>query len=180
MRNGPDLWLSILAELPKGAVIAGGAVRDFMLGVEPKDIDVFMGPNDWIMDRPPGWHRIDDKDERAVEYRAVSGIESVSHGQRFGYEVDVIEIAVSEFAQKNFGAKPQRFNPEKLVAGFDFAIARSWFDGQIHDTPEAALDRFFRNVTLLHNNRPERSKRRFERFNERMGGTFTYRERPSS
>ena len=43
MQNGPELWNAILDQMPPGAVIAGGAVRDFILGVQPKDIDVFMG-----------------------------------------------------------------------------------------------------------------------------------------
>lgn len=38
-KNGPELWQEIIEKLP-GAVIAGGAVRDYLLGVEPKDIDL--------------------------------------------------------------------------------------------------------------------------------------------
>ena len=42
MANGPDLWRAILAKMPPGSIVAGGAVRDYLLGYEPKDIDVFM------------------------------------------------------------------------------------------------------------------------------------------
>lgn len=40
MQNGPALWLKILSRFPSGAIVAGGAVRDYLLGAEPKDIDV--------------------------------------------------------------------------------------------------------------------------------------------
>jgi len=40
--NGPDLWDAILLKLGPDAYIAGGAVRDYILGTEPKDIDVFL------------------------------------------------------------------------------------------------------------------------------------------
>lgn len=168
MRNGPELWAAILKGLPIGAVIAGGAVRDFMLGVEPRDIDIFMKPDGWIMNRPEGFDRIDDKVERECEYTALgAGIESVSRGQLYGFSIDVIEIET-----------PSPFDAAKLVEGFDFAIARSWFDGQIQDTVEAQLDRYFRCVSLLISTRPERARRRFERFNKRMSGAFTYRDKP--
>ena len=44
--NGPVLWNHLLSyvheHLDKDAVIAGGAIRDFVLGIEPRDIDIFV------------------------------------------------------------------------------------------------------------------------------------------
>lgn len=43
MQNGPKLWREILSSHSPKAIIAGGAVRDYLLGLgEPKDIDIFL------------------------------------------------------------------------------------------------------------------------------------------
>src|SRR5688572_21236605 len=47
MKNGPELWDKILYAVrevyePNYACIAGGAVRDYLLGKPSKDIDVFV------------------------------------------------------------------------------------------------------------------------------------------
>ena len=45
-KNGPELWNQLLGvvgeRITPTCVIAGGAPRDFILGIEPKDIDVFV------------------------------------------------------------------------------------------------------------------------------------------
>src|SRR3546814_17583635 len=59
-----------------------------------------------------------------------------------------------------------------MVERFDFGVARCWYDGEIHDTPEAATDRANKTVTLFLDDRLERSRARFARFNERLGGDW--------
>lgn len=39
--NGPELWRKILAGAPAGSVIMGGAIVDYVLGIQPKDFDVY-------------------------------------------------------------------------------------------------------------------------------------------
>lgn len=172
--NGPDLWRAVLSQMPAGSVIAGGAVRDYLLGIEPKDIDVFTDvaaempvatrrDGDVVAVDPRfGLYRIDNEHERFEEYAALSNIACISSGQLFGRRVDavVMEGMVS-------GAD--------LVAGFDFAINRSWFDGEIHDTPEAAQDRATRTVSLLLTDRLERSVMRFARLHARWGGGWAFK-----
>ena len=42
MNNGPELWKKYLSIFPTDTIVAGGAVRDWMLsGGPPKDIDIF-------------------------------------------------------------------------------------------------------------------------------------------
>src|SRR5687768_10379559 len=52
--NGPELWDKLLEAVkevyePEFCCIAGGAVRDYALGKDPKDIDIFvkMGKEDY-------------------------------------------------------------------------------------------------------------------------------------
>lgn len=172
MANGPELWDMILAQMPPGSVIAGGAVRDYLLGVEPKDIDVFMG--DVALNEAPtqdfyfieafdarvGLMRIDDIYERQEEYAALTDIRCVSTGSLFEHRVDLVDL-------DNFQGGAA------LVEGFDFGLTRCWYDGQLHDTDWARTDRENKTVTLLLNERRERALTRFARFNERMGGDWT-------
>lgn len=166
--NGPDLWNAILARMPVGSVIAGGAVRDYLNGVEPKDIDVFIdiaaeavcvNDGDLLKAHDPrfGLFRIENIYERYEEYAAVSNIACVSSGQMFGHRVDAVVI-------EGFTGGAD------LVAGFDFGLNRVWYDGEIHDTREAYHDRQNNCATLLLTDRVERSIKRFERLNERWGG----------
>lgn len=187
MKNGPELWNAILAQMPPGAVIAGGAVRDYLLGVEPKDIDVFCSVHavtpisyfsgneadvmpDWLpegYDCRHGLFRVDDRHERQEEYTKLNNIAVVSCGTVFEYKVDLIEMNIEAAA----------FNGTDLVADFDFAITRCFYDGtDIFDTIEAAVDRQNKTVTLMIDDRRERSQARFDRFNERRGGGWTYRD----
>lgn len=151
--NGPQLWDEILADLPDGAVIAGGAVRDYLLGVDPKDIDVFIHANEFV--HPAGFEGLGD--EKSAEYDAMNEISIVVRGNIAGFQVDLVGVT---------------FSPDEMVERFDFGIARCWYDGEIHDTPEAAADRANKTVTLLLDDRIERSRARFARFNERMGGDW--------
>jgi hypothetical protein len=176
--NGPDLWNAILSRMPSGSVIAGGAVRDYLLGVEPKDIDVFMGTHAGPCEEPSepanlydiqpasdprfGLFRIDNEHERFEEYAAVSRIACVSSGTMFGFKVDAVII-------EDFAGGPD------LIQEFDFNITRCWFDGEIHDTPEAKRDRDGHCVTLVSDEREARSIARFERLNARWGGGWVLR-----
>jgi hypothetical protein len=171
MENGPDLWTKVLAQFPTGAIIAGGAVRDFLMGVPPKDIDVFL-PASAVKNIPPtegfdfafvdprfGFHRIDSPQLRISEYEGLNNISLVSRGEIEGYTVDLVEFTID-------------FTGQQLVETFDFWINWCWFDGEIHDTPEARNDQFNNEVTLCNEERLERSLVRFERFNARHNGAY--------
>lgn len=181
MNNGPALWTEILKHFPAGAIVAGGAVRDYLLGLEPKDIDVFITAEqanppypepplegDELMefiltrcfDPRMGLGRIDNIYERQEEYKALNNIDLVSSGQLLGYKVDAIVLSDSP-------------TPEEIVADFDFGINQCWFDTEIHDTAAATMDRQTRLIRLYHFDRTERSIARFHRLNERHGGIFS-------
>lgn len=180
--NGPELWDKILAQMPEGSIIAGGAVRDFFLGVEPKDIDVFapmtplvevpliesVDPSafDFTLLEPcigprRGLYRIDNRYERLEEYQALDGIACISCGEAFGVKVDLIEMVSTEL------------DGHELIKTFDFGITRCFYDGRLcWDTPEALFDRDNKTVTMFLSDRRERALKRFDRFNSRMGGQY--------
>lgn len=166
MTGGPDFWRRLLREMPEGAIVAGGAVRDYLLGVEPKDIDVFY-PS-------PAYHAWRVKagtlgfaplgDDRREEYAALPAIDIVERATFEGVTVDAIGIAVTELSA---------FTALGVVQGFDFGITRCWFDANgLHVTDEARNDIAGRKVTLLLTDRLARSQIRFARFNEKTGGDW--------
>lgn len=162
--NGPALWQAILDALPvRSAVIAGGAVRDYLLGVVPKDLDIFLPSEDYGI--PFGFDSLGD--DRREEYAALPIIDVVTRGVIAGHQIDLIGIHGMT-------------DGHQLMETFDFGVTRCWFqDGVIHDTLEAIQDRDRRTVTMLLDDRTERSVQRFERFNERMGGGWVL-VRPSA
>ena len=163
LENGPALWSALLARMPTGSVVAGGAVRDYLLGQPPKDIDIFFdvqmhsSKEDWSGFGPLGL-------DKAAEYDAMNSIAVVQRATFNGLQVDAIGLCLE--------AGP--VTGERVVATFDFGLTRCWYDGEIHDTPEAKADREGKTVTLLLHDRPARAADRFVRFNTRMGGEWTF------
>lgn len=154
MNNGPELWNYILAQIPNG-IIAGGCVRDYLMGVEAKDVDVFV--SDCTYDKFEGW----EAHPEAEEYEAGDHVAFVMQRTLEGVTVDLIGLALKDFSG------------EEIIKTFDFGITRSWYDGEIHDTYEASEDRTNGRITLMIPDRMLRAVRRFERFNERNGNAFT-------
>ena len=179
--TGPDLWKSILSRCPSGSVVAGGAVRDYLLGVEPKDIDVFCTQDaasaeineiDDVSDdgRPS---KVWGPHPEAEEYEGMeTDVSCVVQRTIDGVKVDLVIID-----------HPKEGFVEHLIDSFDFGLAQAWFDGaDIHERPAATTDRVNRTVTCLMDNRPARAWSRFDRFNARNGGDWTptnFPERPT-
>lgn len=163
--NGPLLWTAILASVP-GAVVAGGAVRDYLMGVILKDIDIFVStssPVDFSF-----W----DPHPKAVEYEAGDHVDAVVQRKFGNWTVDLICVSVADSAED-----PRPFG-QKVIETFDFGVTRSYFDGQLHDTIEAAHDRRKGQVTLMLDDRLARAWDRFDRFNTSHGGGWTFRAPP--
>lgn len=175
MTNGPDLWAAVLAPVREAfgsGVIAGGAVRDFLLGVEPKDIDIFVNvPTVQMLG------------QRATALAAVGfDLELMDHTE-YQDAPDWVN-AVTGVLDGHWGdhavqiiARPSfDFSGAQLVGNFDFSITKCWFDGETHDTPEAKADRDAGTVSLTRWNSDahvEISRQRFARFNARNGGSYT-------
>lgn len=76
--NGPRLWTNILNQLPGSKVIAGGCVRDWMLGVPEKDIDVFYSnaPEEFVLNNGDGWRLAPDQVQQD-ENRQHEGMQNI-------------------------------------------------------------------------------------------------------
>lgn len=166
MQNGPELWdavreaaLSVFSD----ALVAGGCIRDYRLGVPPKDIDVFVAGPSALIVHPDFVHQPVPSDRRE-EYEGRPYVRFVDDYDFHGIHVQVIGFYTDDEVVAVHGPT--------LVGDFDFGITRAWYDGQIHETPEFEKDLQDSTITVLRNDRPERAATRARRFMDRHPGRF--------
>ena len=173
--NGPALWETIINPIAAAygcpAIIAGGAVRDHLLGVDAKDIDVFVDVASIhdleaeIAALAEAGFDLEPMDHTEYEDAPdwVDAVRGVLDGNFRGYPLQII-------------ARPSAcFTGSRLVEKFDLAITQCWFDGEVHDTAAAAKDRAERTATVTRWNSPAHvavTYARFERFNQRQQSPF--------
>jgi hypothetical protein len=87
--NNPSTWAELLQFCPKNSILAGGAIRDWLVGQEPKDYDIFYSyfpgipitNNNWL------YQEIVDPVAHAAEYQPVDGEPNKKIGAVYNYEV---------------------------------------------------------------------------------------------
>lgn len=166
-RNGPELWGQLLdAVNVKGAVVAGGCIRDFLLEVPPKDYDIFI---------PGDLHEL----EGVVGEMNALGTADLTilgwNGDYESYDDPLKAVCEGEILglPANIICNERMYQgPEYLVEGFDFAIAQGWWcQGMLEPqlTEAAQKDIRDRTATLVTYRTYDRSRRRFDRYNARNG-----------
>lgn len=170
MNNGPELWDKILSHFPEGSIIAGGAIRDYILGVEPKDFDVFGSYSTYNQEVEGMEHLTQNtNDEHAEEYNAMREIAIVMKGEIEGVKVDYIGHHLED--------------PVQVIEAFDTGINQVFYaspqegglfpGGMLYKKKAFVEDMTNNTVTVLRGDRIERTKARFERFNAKMNGEYT-------
>jgi len=163
MKNGPELWDKILSHFPEDTILAGGAVRDFFLGVEPKDFDLFSPYSSYKADIE-GMNHIDFDDgegTHAEEYEAMGEIGIVMKGEIEGVNVDYIGMHLDD--------------PVAMIESFDTDINQVFFarGGRLYKKAGFIKALETKIVTVQRGDRLERTQERFDRFNLKMHGQFT-------
>lgn len=171
LKNGPVLWETLLEAVDKfGAVVAGGCIRDFMLRLDPKDIDIFVPFSnrqefeEFITEL--NTHGIFDLtlvEGEAYRTHDPDGIIGVAEGEGLGFPINI----VARCAQMH---EPGTIDNWNLINGFDFGILQWSFQSTkqgIVGTTQALMDLAGQQATLTHPNTYERSLERFERFTSR-------------
>lgn len=152
--NGPELWEKILKPIRScygHAIIAGGCVRDYLLGFPPKDFDVFVNvPTrealesrlDDLLDQ--GYdggplERLDDEDYQLDELLDVRGV--LDGHLQFGQ----LELNVQIVARPS-----TPFDGATLTSKFDLGIAQAWYEnGQIGRSSQFDRDVDDRSISIL-------------------------------
>jgi hypothetical protein len=148
----PREWLDTLDLIRKAggtdAVIAGGAVRDFLLGRPVKDIDVFLRSRGEL------------EDERIVK-AAYPNAGQLSEFDRAEYGIQMPELSsvwTNSDPDPFFGSEPVQLifqNSDvtftSLFQSFDYGLCRVGFDGSnVILTDDFVKDAFGMTMTLLH------------------------------
>ncbi|MDF0504855.1 hypothetical protein POK33_29400 [Burkholderia cenocepacia] len=168
---------SILAQLQEVGVkglIAGGAVRDHILGKPVKDIDVFVAhDSDVVSKLQTAFGVLHVSPSLAAEYIGEAGQSEVQH---------VYEVSFGDDPFGQFNRAPTQvivlapgMDPLDRVKHHDFGICQCWYEGSpngVMASTEAFLDDYRQKFfTLSHcedQQQFDRSMRRWERFKERF------------
>lgn len=171
----PSDWTRALARVHAAggadAVIAGGAVRDFLLGREIKDIDIFLQSHGFIADEKIARFAFDgiklqltNGSYRPAEIGEVGTL--WVYDDPFGTPVQLIFLDINESV-----------TPAIAIEHCDFGLCRVAFDGeQLHMSGHFIADLAGQTMTLrrdMTTNNVERSKRRFDRLSVKFP-TYTY------
>ncbi len=160
MRNGPVLWECLLTDLNRylgeDKIIAGGAIRDFVMKLgEPKDIDVFMprGATDYTLGDE--FAEVPNPGVQHDEYHGrMRGIERVKtfHYYRCDMPVQIISIGAQD--------------PVNFVKGFDLGTSKCYYRGAVVLGKDFLNDWHHAQITILPSvfeqdaNNVERSRQR--------------------
>lgn len=193
-RNGPALWDNLLDIVGHhwNPVVAGGAIRDYFLEVEPKDVDIFV-PAEYVEDFTsvieglPGhcthgriiWAQVEGiltEDEReALEGAGVGNLAEVDSYAGDGFAPDLIAVWEGEILGipvNIIGRRALEDGPQALVDTFDFDIVKAYHTtaGITVTTGPFSTDLVNRTATLAHGLSYDQSVQRWARFNERNPG----------
>ncbi len=189
LSNGPDLWDAILEDVRRVvpvAVIAGGCLRDYALGLAPKDIDIFVWdetrPFDEVID-DLNLHGM-DFDLKPIELAGNTDhpeYEQWSAGELMGCAEGTWGTPEADSWAINIVARRDlRGNAFKLIDNFDMGILQVYYDPDLKftgtpwvHTTACGVDRANKTATLMRKDTVELSTRRFERFNKRNPGVLT-------
>jgi hypothetical protein len=160
--------LGRIRKISPQAVIAGGAVRDDLLGVEPKDYDFFIPFKEYpnVVREFNGGKRHPKSKDYTTSHSDISDV------YQFEYEGIKVELMRSRFdPSEDFG--------QKVIQSFDFGICMAYYEGSslIRDTDKFQEDVKNGTMTLYKLQRISdlpRSIDRFNRLNGRLGGRYKF------
>lgn len=173
--NGPALWGHLLSivNVP-GAVVSGGCIRDYMLGLQPHDIDIFV-PR----------HTVSELGNLASGIQGRQAAYSATHlALQPGYGsystqddplVGVVEGTIDCIPVNILCNERHSTSNMLLIEGHDFGITQACWGPAHQFETTAAFDQDLadKTATLLTLRSYERSLRRFDKFTARNGPVLT-------
>jgi len=123
--NGPKFWQKLLDGSPKGAVLMGGAIVDYVVGVEPKDYDIFYTYKPGLI-VPKDW-QLEDVDFNDADWLAKHNEEYLQGIDQNGNKPisSVIEYLVDGQRVQMVGVNYA--NPRKHFLNFDHSLTLAYF-----------------------------------------------------
>jgi tRNA nucleotidyltransferase/poly(A) polymerase len=177
MTKLPQEWRDILADIQQvapGAIIAGGALRDFAMDKAPKDIDIFVPESDLYTVGVPRFVDIErlfsvvrnhrPRESAKANFDYIGGVSDVSTSTEF---TDWVHSSRQRIPVNIIIAKATKLDLE-WARRFDFTVNQIIFDGEVTSMTVEALhdlgNKVFRYVREGGEEDAGRSRRRAERF----------------
>lgn len=127
-------FLKVIQKFDARAVIAGGYLRDMILGVQPKDVDIWIYkqlPKELVLDLPPDSYKV----LRRIPVQNSFAMKCIVSVEWRGITFDIIQL---------------RDPTIRAVDRFDFGLNQVWYDGKlIHTTPAFDYDQKNKTITYL-------------------------------
>jgi hypothetical protein len=185
--TSPGNWDDILDEVRPvfgaDAVIAGGAVRDYLLGLWAKDIDIFVNAANIgelvvsveLLDKYPGWNIQMIEMSDLAGNGDISADDYAAWGRGEGTLVGVAEGDWNGIPVNIIARRSHHEGISDLIESFDFGIVQVAYegDGRYRMTEAHVVDRRFRTATITVQKYADLSVARFQRFNDRNPGVLT-------
>lgn len=157
--QGLRALFAVQAALPR-AILAGGYLRDCLLGREPKDIDIFVPHEPGVEDgrfeciRADGTGFVATPMMGAAEYMERTEVSGIWDVRGFDLPVQIVMLEPG-------------LDPVERAELHDFGICQVWHDGaELHTTDSFEMDKAMQTFTLCHcedEREYKRSMRRWER-----------------
>lgn len=179
MNNGPELWKKILRiarDLGGNPIIAGGAIRDYVLGLGiPKDIDVFLqgpAPDDPEIDNMVYDERQFNRFPEYFNRVGEGGVETIETIRQYVWEDAPCPIQFIWLEDND---------PIQYVKRFDLGTSQCYYRGSVVLGKNFLHDWHHQTITILPHvfgieNRVERSRERAESLRRKYPNDAVIRE----
>lgn len=173
-----DFLHKVQSHVP-GAVIAGGYLRDLYIGIEPKDIDIFIP---FVEDIDPILTKIDNEISPKIEVMSIQFTDSRITEMRGAAYMPQSEITrVWDVRSTKEDITPYQIimlqkdlDTRDRISKYDFGFCQIYFDGcSVYATDAFQKDVDNKTFTLVHCEDDEqfaRSMRRAEKFKNKLPG----------
>lgn len=129
-------FLKAIQKFDERAVVAGGYLRDIMLGVQPKDVDIWIYnrlPKELVLDLPPDSYKV----LRRIPIQNSFAMKRIVSVEWKGITFDIIQL---------------RDPTVRAIDRFDFGLNQVWYDGtSLHTTKAFDNDQKAETITYLNN-----------------------------
>ena len=159
--NGPGFWSKLLTEFEEtnrtaNALVSGGCIRDWMLGLTPKDIDIFYNlPRDRVVNYPNGWELDPVVQANWTDY----GVEDSPIVRITDMIVEDTKVQLVQTATNTYDH----------VEHFDSNITKGLYDRLGGLALPTEMLRDLENKTVTVKKDRDRSRQRAQRFIEKVG-----------
>jgi hypothetical protein len=160
-----------------GASLAGGYLRDAVLGGTPKDIDIFIPyVEPYVIDRVmQSYSAVEMKGAKYMPQQEVTRIWDVVDNYELNPILDTVDSIKTELSNRKLPVQiimlNKGLNIEERIQQYDFGLCQIWTEGEVTYCTQGFVDDVNNKTCTLivceDHTQFQRSMRRFDRFKQR-------------